>query len=100
MPSRDDWNNPETDALAEALLSLESADEVKAFLRDLCTFNEIAELAQRWQIARLLEAGHSYREIAEEAGTSTATVTRVNQWLQHGMDGYRTALNRLGAPRT
>lgn len=97
MPGRDDWNNPETDALAEAFRSLTTTDEVKAFLRDLCTFNEIAELAQRWQIARLLTEGHSYREIAEQAGASTATVTRVNQWVQHGMDGYRTALDRTGA---
>lgn len=94
MPGRDDWNNPETEALAEAFLSLRTADEVKAFLRDLCTFNEIAELAQRWQIARLLAEGLSYREIAARAGASTATVTRVNQWFQHGMDGYRTALER------
>ena len=64
MPSRDDWNNPETDALADALLSLESTDEVKAFLRDLCTFNEITELAQRWQIARLLEDAAAYEEMA------------------------------------
>ena len=97
MPGRDDWNNPETDALAEAFCSLATTDEVKAFLRDLCTFNEIAELAQRWHIARLLTEGLSYREIAEQAGASTATVTRVNQWVQHGMDGYKTALERPGA---
>lgn len=94
MPGRDDWNNPETESLARAFLSLESADEVKAFLRDLCTFNEIVELTQRWQIVRLLAAGNSYRAIAERAGVSTATVTRVNQWFQHGMDGYKTALER------
>ncbi len=96
MPGRDDWNNAETNALAEAFLSLATAEEVKAFLRDLCTFNEITELAQRWQIARLLHEGLSYREIAGRSGASTATVTRVNQWFQHGMDGYKTVLDRTG----
>jgi uncharacterized protein YerC len=37
-----------------------------------------------------------YLEIAERVPTSTATVTRVAQWLRHGAGGYRLVLDRLG----
>ena len=44
----------------------------------------------------LLEQGMPYLEIAERVPTSTATVTRVAQWLRHGAGGYRLALDRTG----
>ena len=95
MDPRDEWRNPDTEALFEAVLSLEDADEVARFLRDLLTYNELIELGQRWAIVRKLEEGVPYRRIAEEIGVSTATITRVNQWRQHGMSGYRLVLDRL-----
>jgi TrpR-related protein YerC/YecD len=88
---------PGLDALAEAILVLRTRDEVRRFLRDLCTFPELEALAHRWQTALLLEQGLPYVEIAERVPTSTATVTRVAQWLRHGAGGYRLALDRLKA---
>jgi TrpR-related protein YerC/YecD len=86
---------PGLDALADAILSLRTRDEVRRFLRDLCTLPELEALAHRWQTALLLERGLPYVEIAERVPTSTATVTRVAQWLRHGAGGYRIALDRL-----
>ena len=80
--------------LAEALTSLRGPEDVTCFLRDLCTLPELEALAHRWQIVLLLEQGVPYVEIAERVPTSTATVTRVAQWLRHGTGGYRTALDR------
>lgn len=85
---------PGLNDLAAAVLSLRSADEVTRFLRDLCTLPELEALAHRWQTVRLLEEKVSYVEIAERVPTSTATVTRVAQWLRHGTGGYRIALDR------
>ena len=85
------------DALADAILVLRTRDEVRRFLRDLCTFPELEALTHRWQTAVLLEKGMPYVEIAERVPTSTATVTRVAQWLRHGAGGYRIALDRLKA---
>ena len=51
-------------------------------------------LAHRWQIVRLLDEGVPYLEIAERVHTSTATVTRVAQWLRHGTGGYQLVLRR------
>lgn len=90
----DDWRNEATEALLAALLSLRNRDQMAAFVRDLCTLQEIETLASRWAVVRLLEQGLPYREIADATGVSTATITRINQWLQHGTGGYRQALQR------
>jgi TrpR-related protein YerC/YecD len=95
----EDWRNEDTAALFEAVLSLETVDEAAAFFRDLCTLRELADLSQRWAVVRLLDQGLPYREIAERTGASTATVTRINQWLQHGTGGYRSTLERLKGSR-
>ncbi len=91
----DDWQTPETESLLEAIVSLSTVDEATAFLRDLCTLRELEEITQRWAVVRLLAEGISYREIAERTGASTATVTRINQWRQHGTGGYQMMLERI-----
>jgi TrpR-related protein YerC/YecD len=85
------------DDLADAVLTVRDRDEAKRFLRDLCTLPELEALTHRWETVRLLEQGVPYVEIAERVPTSTATVTRVAQWLKHGTGGYRTALERVHA---
>lgn len=83
--------------LIDALLALETRQEAEAFLADLCTPGEIKTFSERWTIARLLDGGeHSYREIAEEASSSTATVVRVARFLKEmPHQGYRLLLDRL-----
>ena len=80
--------------LADAFQSLRTSEEVTRFLRDLCTLPELEALAHRWQTARLVDQGVPYLEVASRVPTSTATVTRVAQWLRHGTGGYRLALER------
>ena len=86
---------PGLEELADAILTLRSPDEAQRFLRDLCTLPELEALAHRWQIVLLLDEGASYVEIAERVPTSTATVTRVAQWLRRGTGGYRLVLDRV-----
>jgi TrpR-related protein YerC/YecD len=93
-PERDVEPLAGLDDVVEALLALRSAAELKRFLRDLCTLSELEALSHRWQTARLVDEGVPYHEIAERVPTSTATVTRVAQWLRHGAGGYRLALDR------
>ncbi len=88
---------PGLPALVEAFLTLETTDEVERFLRDLCTLPELEALTHRWQTVLLLDEGVPYVEIAERVPTSTATVTRVAQWLRHGTGGYAVALDRTRA---
>jgi TrpR-related protein YerC/YecD len=74
--------------------SLKNRAELESFMRDLCTIQELETLAHRWQVAKLLNEGLPYLEIAQRTGASTATVTRVANWLRHGEGGYETALQR------
>jgi len=93
----DDWRNDDTRDLFETILALETVEEAAAFFRDLCTRRELDEMSVRWAVVRLLEDGLPYREIAAGTGASTATITRINQWRQHGAGGYRLLLDRRNA---
>lgn len=73
-------------------LSALTPRDLRKFLRDVATTRELAELSARWQAARLLAAGESYRAISQKTGLSTATVTRVAAWLAGPVGGYRAAL--------
>lgn len=89
------WKNRDTKLLFEAVLGLESVSEAEAFFRDLMTPQEIETFAERFKVAVMLSKGVSYRDIYEKTGVSTATVTRVNQWLERGMGGYKLAISKL-----
>lgn len=80
--------------LFETLLAFETREELERFLRDLCTLSELETLAHRWQVAKLVDRGLPYVEVAQRTGASTATVTRVAHWLRYGEGGYRLALDR------
>src|SRR5947208_2359206 len=94
----EDWRTTDTDELIEAVLRLETGDEAARFLRDLCTLGELRDLAQRWAVVRRLDSGEHYAAISRETGASTATITRIASWLNHGEGGYRSALDRRAAP--
>jgi len=96
MPDRGrhTWQTPEMADLFATIAELESSEEAERFLRDLCTLAELEAMAHRWQVAKLLDSGKPYLEVAREAHASTTTVTRVAQWLRRGEGGYRLALDR------
>ena len=95
----DDWRTGDVEELIAALLRLEDQAEAARFLRDLCTLGELRDLAQRWAVVRRLDQGEHYASISRETGASTATITRIANWLHHGEGGYREALERLAAAR-
>jgi TrpR-related protein YerC/YecD len=86
-------------ALLDALLSMQTRDEMAAFLADLCTPAELRAFTERLQVARMLDqANKSYREIAAEAGASPTTVVRVARYLKDmPHQGYRIALDRISS---
>ena len=83
--------------LVNALSLAKSPDELQRFLVDLCTPAELRALSERWQVARLLDAGElSYRDINEKTGVSTTTIGRVARFLKdEPHQGYRVILDRL-----
>ncbi len=81
--------------LVHALLLLEGEEDVKAFLTDICTPREICDLAQRLQVARLLDEGEPYVEVQAQTGASSTTVSRVSKALNGTYGGYRSVLIKL-----
>lgn len=93
----DDWRTPDIEALLETILRLDDLGATERFFRDLCTLTELRDMGQRWAVVRLLDAGLHYAEISRRTGASTATITRIASWLNHGEGGYRVMLDKLDA---
>ena len=79
---------------AAAFLNLRSVDEVRAFLRDLCTPAELQAMADRWAVVDLLRQGLPYREIHKLSGVSVTTIGRVARYLAAGNGGYAVAAGK------
>ena len=86
-----------TDQLCEAVLTLRSQEECYQFFEDICTISELKAMSQRLEVARMLREGHTYEDIVERTGASTATISRVKRCLNYGADGYNVVLERLKA---
>ena len=82
-------------ALCLAILSLQSLEDVKAFLADLTTPAELQALADRWRVVGLLKQELPYREIAERTGVSVTTTGRVARCLAAPGGGYNIAWRNL-----
>ena len=85
-----------SDQLFDAILSLNNNEECYQFFEDICTVSELKSFAQRLEVARMLQTGHTYDDIVARTGASTATISRVKRCLHYGADGYKTILERLG----
>ncbi len=81
--------------LFDAVLEIKTPQEAAKFFRDLLTMAEIKEFANRWQMVKLVVKGIPYDAIAKKLKTSSATVTRVAYWLNHGFGGYKAIADRM-----
>lgn len=87
--------NPAFKNLCLVLAKLKNPVDIAAFLRDVGTYKELRDLGDRLAVAQLIQKEVPYRTIQKKTGVSTATITRVAQWLHHGCGGYLKALNIL-----
>ena len=78
----------QSDMLYEAVLTLKTVEECKAFFQDLCTVSELRSMEQRFEVASLLDDGMIYNDILERTGASSATISRVNRSLSYGTGAY------------
>lgn len=88
-------NSKDMKELLQAIISLNTEDEAKKFLRDVCTLSELKAISERLQVAKLIQKEVPYREISKKTGSSTATITRVAHWLHHGEGGYKLVIERI-----
>ena len=83
------------DNLFKGMLKLETVEECRDFFFDLCTISEIQSMAQRFEVAMMLDKNTIYNDIAAKTGASTATISRVNRSLNYGNDGYKLIIERF-----
>ncbi len=91
----ENFNDQGYDLLVQALVSLETKEECEAFLEDLMTKKEMADISQRLLVVKMLSEQAVYNKIVEETGASTATISRVNRAYVYGSGGYAKVLEKL-----
>ena len=84
------------DDIFEAIMTLKDKDEFYSFFEDICTTNEILSIAERFEVAKLLYQNNTYIEIAKKTGASTATISRVNRFLNSGNGSCDFIFERMG----
>jgi TrpR-related protein YerC/YecD len=86
-------------ALVAAMLTQRTPEELRSFLRDLCTPAELQAMADRWAVVECLQRDLPYREIHKLTGVSVTTIGRVARYLGSGSGGYSLAVRRLESGR-
>ena len=81
--------------LFRVIQNLETPEECRLFFEDICTIGELKAMAQRLEVARMLQEKNTYEAIVERTGASTATISRVKRCLNYGADGYSLVLERM-----
>ena len=93
----------DNDLLYESLLQLQSVEECRRFLQDLCTVSELKAMEQRIEVAMYLRDGMIYQDILKRTGASSATISRVRRsMLDNGAAGVMQAVTireGLGQPK-
>ncbi len=88
-------NNNLTDEVYNVLSSIDSAEEMKMLLEDLCTYKELEYLNQRLISAMMLLKGATYQQVTDNIeNISTATLSRVSRCIKHGSGGYSIVLKK------
>ena len=79
--------NEKLEALYQLLLQLETPEDCRALMEDLCTRKELEKMAERIFAAKLLMQGNTYSQVMTQTDMSSATLSRVSQCVQYGK-GY------------
>lgn len=79
--------------LYKIILKLETIEECRVLLEDLCTRKEVANMAERLYAAQLLLEGKTYNQVISETNISSATLSRISQCVQYGK-GYSSLLKK------
>lgn len=93
--NRTEFNKKNINQLFDAFIALENREECQRFFDELYTEGEVAALAERLQVAKLLLQNKTYVEIEEETKASTVTISRVSKSIAKGLGGYKYILEKI-----
>ena len=89
-------SNTQINQLYDLFIKLQTREDCKAHLDDLCTFKEIEQMAQRAYAAKLFLEGKTYNEIIAETDISSTTLSRISRSISHGSGGYKKFIDYEG----
>ena len=81
--------------LCESMAATKNSLEAAKVLSDLLGKQELEMVARRLKIAQFLLKDYTYESIEKELKVSSATIARVESWLQESGEGYRMIVERL-----
>jgi TrpR-related protein YerC/YecD len=88
-------NDTPCNELYKVLASINSPDDIRILLEDLCTYKELDYLEQRLNSAIMLLNGATYQQVTENVDNiSTATLSRISRCIKHGSGGYSVVLKK------
>ena len=96
MADKNPRRNPTTDALFDAILSLETREECYNFFEDLCTVKEISDMAQRLEAAKLRLTGGAFGAEASIFSSLILLMAVLYLLIKMKKDGSLTVLVRMG----
>ena len=79
------------DSLYRLMAATTDPKDISMLFDDLCTANELENMAERLFAAKLLLEGCTYSQVMAQADISSATLSRVSRCVQHGQ-GYSKLL--------
>jgi TrpR family transcriptional regulator, trp operon repressor len=85
--------------IARALAATKDPQTILHFLNSLLTPNEIREIASRWELVKLLDRGHSQRQIARRLGLSLCKITRGSRELKKKDSPFKGMITTLERQR-
>ena len=89
-------NNAQVNGLYDLFIKLQTREDCKALLDDLCTYKEVEQMAQRAYAAKLFLEGKTYNEIIAETDISSTTLSRISRSIAHGSGGYKKFIDYDG----
>ena len=95
----DAWRTPDVDALLDASSASRTATRPRASCATCARSTSSATWPSAGPSPACSTTACTTPQISRETGASTATITRIASWLNHGEGGYREALERLDAAR-
>lgn len=79
----------------DVITFLKNREEVRLFLKDLLTVDEIATFMRRIEVAALLMAGYTFDQITKLLKVGRGKVSNVQRVLAKGGQGYKIVIKRL-----
>jgi len=84
---------PQAD-LIKTLSQISDFEEMKSFIEEILTPNEIQDLTLRWKLLQELNKGKTQRSIASQYGISLCKITRGSKILKKDNSITKKILNR------